>query len=188
MALTAVGAFLKVIVWVAALALFLSALGFDVTAIVAGLGIGGLAIGLAAQPMIADVIGAVVIFAERRFRIGDVVKLGSEEPGRVVGLTWRSTAMKNADGLVISVPNRKVTETTVQNLTREGHAYDALVAASGKKLEYQLQRGQCHRDFAWLLIWDGRPADAEREYRQAIAQEPGYAVAYVNLAASHEAR
>jgi small-conductance mechanosensitive channel len=128
MVLTAVGAFLKVIVWVAAIALTLSVLGFDVTAIIAGLGIGGLAIGLAAQPMISDVIGAVIIFAERRFRIGDVVKLGSDEPARVVGLTWRSTALKNADGLVISVPNRKVTETTVQNLTKAGHTYDWLSA------------------------------------------------------------
>jgi MscS family membrane protein len=128
MVLTAVGAFLKVIIWVVAIALTLSLFGFDVTAIVAGLGIGGLAIGLAAQPMLADVIGAVIIFAERRFRIGDVVRLGTEEPARVAGLTWRSTALKNADGLVITVPNRKVTETTVQNLTKAGHTYDWLSA------------------------------------------------------------
>jgi small-conductance mechanosensitive channel len=128
MVLTAVGAFLRVIVWVTALALTLSVLGFDVTAIIAGLGIGGLAIGLAAQPMLSDIIGAVVIFAERRFRIGDVIKLGNDEPARVVGLTWRSTALKNADGLVVSVPNRKVTETTVQNLTKAGHTYDWLSA------------------------------------------------------------
>jgi small-conductance mechanosensitive channel len=128
MVLSAVGAFLKVAVWVAAIALTLSVLGFDVTAIIAGLGIGGLAIGLAAQPMISDIIGAVIIFAERRFRIGDVVKLGSDEPARVVGLTWRSTALKNADGLVVSVPNRKVTETSVQNLTKAGHTYDWLSA------------------------------------------------------------
>lgn len=122
--LSAIRAFVKVAVWVAAIAFILSLLGFDVTAIIAGLGIGGLAIGLAAQPMIADVIGAIVIFAERRFKIGDVVKLGNEEPARVVGLTWRSTTFKNADGLLISVPNRKVTETTVQNLTRSGQTYD----------------------------------------------------------------
>jgi small-conductance mechanosensitive channel len=46
----------------------------------------------------------------------------------VVGLTWRSTALKNADGLVVSVPNRKVTETSVQNLTKAGHTYDWLSA------------------------------------------------------------
>jgi MscS family membrane protein len=128
MVLMAIGAFLKATIWVAAIAMTLSVLGFDVTAIIAGLGIGGLAIGLAAQPMISDIIGAVIIFAERRFRIGDVIKLGSDEPARVVGLTWRSTALKNADGLVVSVPNRRVTETTVQNLTKAGHTYDSLSA------------------------------------------------------------
>jgi small-conductance mechanosensitive channel len=128
MVLTAVGAFLKATTWVAAIAMILSVLGFDVTAIIAGLGIGGLAVGLAAQPMISDVIGAIIIFAEGRFRIGDVVKLGTDEPARVVGLTWRSTALKNADGLVVSVPNRKVTETTVQNLTKAGCTYDSLSA------------------------------------------------------------
>lgn len=126
MILTAIGAFLKAGVWVAAIALILSTLGFDVTAIVAGLGIGGLAIGLAAQPMIADVIGAVVIFAERRFKIGDVVKVGSDDPARIVGLTWRSTALRNADGLVVTVPNRKVTETSLINLTKNGQTYDFL--------------------------------------------------------------
>jgi MscS family membrane protein len=126
MVVTAIGTFLKVGIWAATLAIILSILGFDVTAIVAGLGIGGLAIGLAAQPMLSDVIGAIIIFAERRFKIGDVVKFGGDEPARVVGLTWRSTALKTPDGLLLSVPNRKVTETTVLNLTRSGQTYDAL--------------------------------------------------------------
>ncbi len=126
MVLTAIRAFLKVIVWVIAIAMILSTLGFDVTAIVAGLGIGGLAIGLAAQPMISDVIGAIIIFAEQRFKIGDVVKMGSDEPARIVGLTWRSTALRNTEGLVVSVPNRKVTETTLVNLTKAGQTYDSI--------------------------------------------------------------
>jgi small-conductance mechanosensitive channel len=117
---------LKATVWVGAVAMILSVLGFDVTAIVAGLGIGGLAIGLAAQSVIADVIGAVVIFAERRFKIGDVIRLEGDEPARVVGLTWRATQVKNADGLVVTIPNRKVTEATIQNLTRAGGTYDSL--------------------------------------------------------------
>lgn len=128
MVLSAVGTFLKVIVWVVAIAMILNSLGFDVTAIVAGLGIGGLAIGLAAQPMISDVIGAIIIFAERRFKIGDVVRFGIEEPARVVGLTWRSTALKNPDGLLVSIPNRKVTEATIQNMTRSGQTFDSLSA------------------------------------------------------------
>jgi small-conductance mechanosensitive channel len=126
---SALRAILKAVVWVTAIAMILSVLGFDVTAIVAGLGIGGLAIGLAAQPMIADVIGAVVIFAERRFKIGDVIRLGNDDPARVIGLSWRSTQVKNAEGLVVTIPNRKVTEATIQNLTKPGGTYDSLTVA-----------------------------------------------------------
>ncbi len=123
---SALRAVLKATVWVAAVTWILSLLGVNVTAIIAGLGIGGLAVGLAAQPMIADVIAAVVIFAERRVKIGDVIRLGGDDPARLVGLTWRSTQVKNADGLLVTIPNRKVTEATIQNLTKAGGTFDSL--------------------------------------------------------------
>ncbi|MCC6420461.1 MAG: mechanosensitive ion channel [Gemmataceae bacterium] len=113
-------------VWLVALTLILTTLGVDVTAILAGLGIGGLAIGLAAQHMISDLLGALVIFAERRFRTGDVIRLDGDDPTRVLGLTWRSTQVLNDDGLVVTIPNRKVTEATIENLTRAGQTYDSL--------------------------------------------------------------
>jgi small-conductance mechanosensitive channel len=124
--LSALRMFLKAGVWVTALALILRVLGFDVTAILAGLGIGGLAIGLAAQPMIADVIAALVIVAEGKFKIGDVIRLGDGQSAKVIGLSWRSTQLRDTNGLVVNVPNRMVTEKAVQNLTRDGHTYDSL--------------------------------------------------------------
>ncbi len=124
--LSSLQAFAKAIVWLAALAIILNILGFDITAILAGLGIGGLAIGLAAQPMIADVIGAVIIFVERRFTIGDVIGVGSDEPAKVVGVSWRMTQVKNSDGLISNVPNRNITEQIIQNLTRAGRTYDGV--------------------------------------------------------------
>lgn len=124
--LAALRGVLKAGVWIAAVALILSTLGYDVTALVVALAIGVLAVALAARPMIADILGSVAVFADRRFKVGDVVRLGADEPARVVGLTWRSTALKNASGLVVSVPNRKVTEEAVENLTRGDETYDAL--------------------------------------------------------------
>ncbi|MFI5380345.1 MAG: mechanosensitive ion channel domain-containing protein [Tepidisphaerales bacterium] len=118
--------FAKTAIWITAIAIMLSVLGFDVTAIVAGLGIGGLAIGLAAQPVIADVISAVIIFAERKFSIGDVIKIGGDEPAKVVGLSWRGTQLKGPDGLVVNVPNRNITSASVRNLTKEGRTFDSL--------------------------------------------------------------
>jgi small-conductance mechanosensitive channel len=126
MAFSALRAILKAAVWLTAFSMILSTLGFNVTAILAGLGIGGLAIGLAAQPMIADVIAAVVIFVERRFKIGEVIRLGTDDPAQVVGLSWRATQVKSADGLAMTIPNRKVTEALLQNLTKTDGTYDSL--------------------------------------------------------------
>jgi small-conductance mechanosensitive channel len=125
-ALAALRGALRLGVWVAALALILSVLGYDVTALVVALAIGALAVALAARPMIADVLGSLVIFAERRFKVGDVVRLAGGEPARVTEITWRSTTLKNASGLVLSVPNRTVTEAAVENQSRGGETYDAL--------------------------------------------------------------
>ena len=117
---------LRLAAWAAALAVILSVLGFDVTALVIALAIVALAGALAARTVIADALGAMAVFADRRFKVGDVVRLGGGEPARVVGLTWRSTALKNANGLVVSVPNRAVTESQVENLSRGTETYDAL--------------------------------------------------------------
>jgi small-conductance mechanosensitive channel len=123
--LSALRKVLKVVVWAAALAVVLSVLGFDVTALVVALAIGALAVAVAARPMTADVLGSLAVFADRRFKVGDVVRLGGADPARVVGLTWRSTALRNTNGLVVSVPNRQVTEETVENLSRGTDTYDA---------------------------------------------------------------
>jgi len=117
---------LRLAAWAAALAVILSILGFDVTALVIALAIVALAGALAARSVIADALGAMAVFADRRFKTGDVIRVGGGEPARVVGITWRSTALKNANGLVVSVPNRAVTETTVENLSRGTDTYDAL--------------------------------------------------------------
>jgi len=124
--LSAMQTFVKTAVWIVAIALMLSVLGFDITAIVAGLGIGGLAIGLAAQPMISDVIGSIIIFAERKFSIGDVIRIGEAEPAKVVGLSWRGTQLKGLDGQIISVPNRNITNETTRNLTKDGRTFDSV--------------------------------------------------------------
>jgi small-conductance mechanosensitive channel len=123
---TALGAVVKALVWVLGLAMILGTLGINVTAIIAGLGIGGLAVGLAAQPMIADAIAALVIIAERRFKIGDVIRLGATDPARVIGLKWRSTQLQTPDGLMITMPNRRVIEATTQNLTKGSTTYDSM--------------------------------------------------------------
>lgn len=121
-----VRAALRVVIWLAALAVVLNILGFDVTAFVIAVAVGVLAFALAARPLIADVLGSVAVSAERRFKVGDVIRLAGGEPARVMGMTWRSVSLKNTNGVVSNVPNRAVAEATVENLTRSTDTYDTL--------------------------------------------------------------
>ncbi len=90
----------------------------------------------------------------------------SESPGKAVRREWLARAHY---GLANVFRDARQMADAESQYRQALVAYDALIAAAGKKPEYQLTRAQCQRDFALLLAWDGRPADAEREYRQAIA-------------------
>ncbi len=66
----------NVVVWMLALILILDNLGVNVTALVAGLGVGGIAIGLAAQGIFSDLFAALSILFDRPFRVGDTISYG----------------------------------------------------------------------------------------------------------------
>lgn len=89
-------------------------LDVNVTALIAGVSIGGLAIALAAQDTVKNLIGSVMIFIDRPFQIGDFVS-GGGVVGTVEEVGFRSTRIRSADTSLISVPNGKMADTTVEN-------------------------------------------------------------------------
>lgn len=92
----------------------LNLLDFNITALIAGLSIGGLALALAAQDTIKNFLGSVMIFADRPFQIGDFVE-GSGFVGTVVEVGFRSTRIKTSDTSIISVPNGNMANVSVTN-------------------------------------------------------------------------
>lgn len=92
-------------------------LGADVKAFLAGLGIGGLAMALAAQDTIANLFGSVVVAIDQPFRIGETVRIGAHT-GLVEDIGLRSTKLRNPDKSVTIVPNRTVATEAVTNLSR----------------------------------------------------------------------
>jgi len=88
-----------------------------ITAAIAGLSVGGLALGLAAQDTVANLFGAVAIFIDKPFRIGDRIQLDSVD-GVVETIGLRSTRMRNLDGHLITVPNKTMGTATIINITR----------------------------------------------------------------------
>lgn len=92
-------------------------LGADVHAFLAGLGIGGLAVALAAQDTLANIFGSVVIAVDQPFRVGEFVQIGANS-GSVEDIGLRSTKLRTAQKNLISIPNKTVAAEPIVNLTR----------------------------------------------------------------------
>jgi MscS family membrane protein len=104
---------------VAAIGLLMRAgdeLGFPAYSMLAGLGVGGLAVALAARDSLTNLFGSVLIMFEKPFRVGHRIRLSSSE-GVVEDVGYRSTRIRTADNSLISIPNDTIVNATVENLT-----------------------------------------------------------------------
>ena len=91
-------------------------LGFPTYSVLAGLGVGGLAVALAARDSLANLLGSLLIMIEKPFRVGHYVRVsGGEDTVENVG--FRSTRIRTPDNSLISIPNNSVVNATVENLT-----------------------------------------------------------------------
>jgi MscS family membrane protein len=91
-------------------------LGFPAYSVLAGLGVGGLAVALAARDSLANLLGSLLIMLEKPFRIGHYIRVSGTE-GTVVDVGFRSTRIRTPDNSLISIPNNAVVNTTVENLS-----------------------------------------------------------------------
>jgi len=97
------------------LILILNALGINVTALVAGLGIGGIAIAFALQETLSQFFAGMYIMTDRPVRVGDYIELDSGQKGYVVDVGWRSTKIRELSNNIIVVPNSKLAGAIVTN-------------------------------------------------------------------------
>lgn len=105
---------LNLVIWITTILLLIHNLGFDVSSLLAGLGIGGLAVALAAKDTLANVFGGLVILTDKPFRIGDRVQFDGII-GIVETIGIRSVRLRADDGTIITVPNSKFVEASVFN-------------------------------------------------------------------------
>lgn len=92
------------------------------TSLLATGGLLSLIIGLAVQANISNIFSGIVINMERPFNVGDWVKIGETDEGRVVDITWRTTRVKVRNGYVVSIPNGQVSEAQIHNF----NSFDAV--------------------------------------------------------------
>ena len=106
---------LKVVVALVGMLFILGNLGVNITSLVAGLGLGGLAVALAAQDTFRNLLGGVTIFADRPFQVGDWVVMGDIE-GDVEHVGFRSSRIRTFYNSVVTVPNARMVDTHVDNM------------------------------------------------------------------------
>jgi len=108
----------KTTIWAMAIIIGLNNAGYNVGALIAGLGIGGLALAMAAKDTVSNVFGGVTVFTDQPFRINDRIKVAGYD-GTVLEIGVRSTKLQTLEGRVVTIPNSKFADAPVENVTRE---------------------------------------------------------------------
>ena len=108
---------LKLLILFVAATIWLDNLGFKVTTIIAGLGVGGIAVALAAQKSIEDILGAMTLLGARPVEIGDFVKFG-DKIGTIEDISLRLTKIRTLDRTVVNVPNSIFATLQLENYTK----------------------------------------------------------------------
>jgi small-conductance mechanosensitive channel len=106
----------KVTVYLIALVIILGFFGVEITPIIAALGLGGLAIGLALQPTLSSFIAGMHIISDKPVQVGDFIELeGKSVSGFVEDIGWRSTRIKALGNKIIVIPNSTLADSIIVN-------------------------------------------------------------------------
>ncbi len=109
---------LRSVIWILGVIVALNNAGYDVGALLAGLGIGGLALAMAAKDTVANFFGGISVLTDKPFLVGDRIRIDGYD-GTVLEVGIRSTRIRTLEGPMLVVPNHKFTDSMVQNVTAE---------------------------------------------------------------------
>ncbi|MBD3299979.1 MAG: mechanosensitive ion channel [Candidatus Moranbacteria bacterium] len=129
----------KASLWIVGAVLVLSNLGINVTSLITGLGIGGIAIALAIQSILGDLFSSLSILSDKPFQVGDFISTG-QESGTVKKIGIKTTRVTTLDGDELVIPNKNLTESRVHNFKkikkrRGSFDFGITYETSRKKLE-----------------------------------------------------
>jgi MscS family membrane protein len=108
---------LKIVVVIFGVVMVVSELGYNINGLLTGLGVGGLAISLAAQDAVSNLISGFIIVFEKPFVVGDMV-ITDNIQGTVIDITMRSTTLRTLEDSVVTLPNSSVANSSIVNLSR----------------------------------------------------------------------
>lgn len=112
----------RVLIWFAGLASALNSVGFEVTAVLAGMGIGGVALAMASQDTVANLFGGLIVLTQRPFKAGERIEVAGVN-GWVQKIGLRTTTVTNWYGRTVQIPNKVFTDGVVTNIDSQGCYY-----------------------------------------------------------------
>lgn len=181
------------VVWLGAFLFVLSNLGFNVTSMVAGLGISGIAVALAAQAVLGDLFSAVAIYLDKPFVVGDAIKVG-DVVGTVELIGVKTTRVRSLNGELLVFPNSTLTSSRIQNYQQlterrsvivfqlpadtapsllrrvSGHARSAVAKADGARFERAHLSGvrEGAIEFELVFYMGGKDYNAFMDAQEAV--------------------
>ncbi len=105
---------ISILIWTLGFVFLLDNLGFNISAVIAGLGVGGIAIALAAQAILGDLFGYFVIFFDRPFEIGDFIVVG-DKAGAIEYIGIKTTRIRALGGEQLVFSNKELTNSIIHN-------------------------------------------------------------------------
>ena len=109
---------IKIAIWSIAVIVGLNNAGYNVGALLAGLGIGGIALAMAAKDTVANLFGGVTIFTDKPFTLGDRVVADGFD-GTIEAIGFRSTRLRTLEGRIVTIPNTTFTSSSIENISTE---------------------------------------------------------------------
>lgn len=109
---------LRIMIWTLGIIVALNNAGYNVTTLLAGLGIGGLAFALAAQDTVRNIFGGAMIFLDKPFKLNDRIKIRGFD-GFVHEIGIRSTRLRTLEGRIVTMPNSVFSDEAVENVSLE---------------------------------------------------------------------
>ncbi|HAA92763.1 MAG TPA: mechanosensitive ion channel family protein [Rhodospirillaceae bacterium] len=109
---------IKATIWIVAIIVGLDNAGYDVAALLAGLGIGGLAFAMAAKDTVSNLFGGFTVFTDKPFTINDRIVVDGTD-GTVKEIGVRSTRLQTLEGRTVVIPNAKFADSVIENISSE---------------------------------------------------------------------
>ncbi len=107
-------------VWIIAGLMILANMGININSLIAGLGIGGLAVAMALKNILTDIFSSFSILIDKPFVVGDFIGLNDKQQGTVKKIGIKTTRLETRDGQELIIANKKLTEQVVQNFRGKG--------------------------------------------------------------------